>query len=149
MFKANSSNFYEIFQIIIKILLFKEKFFFIILALFTSLVVFLESIGVGSILFIVKYFFTGIPNVFLLKINKIVNLDLNEKNLINYLIIIFNFFFFFKIILQIIYNNYFYRFISQIKKRIYLKVLNDYLLIKKCDAILKIIGNGILVKIER
>ena len=145
MFKANSSNFYEIFKIIIKILLFKEKNFFIILALFASLVVFLESIGVGSILFIVKYFFTGIPNVFLLKINKIVNLDLNEKNLINYLIIIF----IFKIMLQIIYNDFFYRFISQIKKRIYLKVLNDYLLIKKCDAILKINGNGILVKIER
>jgi hypothetical protein len=148
MFKANSSNFYQIFQIIIKILLFKEKIFFIILALFTSLVFFLESIGVGSILFIFKYFFTGIPNELLLKINKIVNLDLNEKNLINYLIIIF-IFFFFKIILQIIYNNYFYRFISQIKKRLYLKVLNDYLLIKKCDTILKINDNGILVRIER
>ena len=143
MFKANSSNFYEIFKIIIKILLFKEKNFFIILALFASLVVFLESIGVGSILFIVKYFFTGIPNVFLLKINKIVNLDLNEKNLINYLIIIF----FFKIMLQIIYNDFFYRFISQIKKRLYLKVLNDCLLIKKCDTILKINDNGILVRI--
>lgn len=127
MFKVSSSNFYQIFHIILKILLFKEKKFFIILVLFTSLVVFLESIGVGSILLMVKYFFTGIPNEFLLKINKIVNLDLIEKNLINYLIIIFIFFFFLKIILQIIYNNYFYKFISQIKKRLYLKVLKDYL----------------------
>ena len=49
--------------------------------------------------------------------------------------------------LQIIYNDFFYRFISQIKKRLYLKVLNDCLLIKKCDTILKINDNGILVRI--
>jgi ABC-type bacteriocin/lantibiotic exporter with double-glycine peptidase domain len=127
MFKVNSSNFYQIFQIIIKILLFKEKKFFIILSFFTSLIVFLESIGIGSILLIIKYFFSGIPNEFLLKISKIANLDLNEKILINYLIIIFVFFFFIKIILQITYNNFYYKFISQIKKRLYLKVLNDYL----------------------
>jgi ABC-type multidrug transport system fused ATPase/permease subunit len=123
-----SLNFYQILKITKKILTLKEKKIFFFLIIFSSIVILLETFGIGSVLVLVKYFFSGIPNNILLKINEITNINFNEQNIIYYLIIIFIFFFIIKNILQIIYNIFFFKFVSQVKKRLYFKVLDDYLL---------------------